>query len=211
MSTTSSVAVQAPMTHVPPALPIDLTIDAYARSGTHLGRDVVDLHLMDMADKAACSLLRDQWTDHFPVAAYTELLTTIAALRSVLGFIPTPTATDVNAWARSVRDASAAVAGPDRDIHEVQIVEGPHQGARLGLWGPRAPQAPDTLVGPLLTLELITERGDSTDLEIGVARYRRLKQPHPGTGQWEYMLDRDHPFPAAGSRPHFLPSDQVGA
>ncbi|WP_328491274.1 hypothetical protein [Streptomyces zaomyceticus] len=211
MSTTSSVAVQPFTTDVIPTLPIDLTIAAYARSGTHLGRDVVDLHLLDIADKAACSLLRDQWTDGFPVAAYTELLTTIAALRGVLGFIPTPTAVDVSTWARGVREASAAAAGSERDFHEVRFVEGPHQGARLGLWGPRAPQAPDTVPGPLLALELVTERGDSSDLEIGVARYRRLKQPDPRTGQWEYMLDRDHPFPAEGSRPHFLPADQVGA
>ncbi|MFB6629987.1 hypothetical protein ACFCWY_08835 [Streptomyces sp. NPDC056362] len=189
---------------------LDLTRGAYARSGTLLDREVVDLHLLDRADKAACSLLRDEWTDGFPVAAYSELLTAISALRSVLGFTPTPTATDVHAWARTVREATAAAAGAERDFHEVQIVEGPHRGARLGLWGPRAPQAPSTPAGPLLTLELLTERGDSQALEIGVARYRRARQPHPRTGQWEYLLDRDHQFPDEGSRPHFPPTAGAG-
>lgn len=218
MSTITNVAIQLyekDGTPIPPGVTrqalVDLTIDAYERSGTHLGHDVVDLHLLDRADKAACSLLRDEWTDGYPVAAYSELLTTIAALRRVLGFIPSPTARDVHTWARGVRETSATAAGPDRDVHEVQIVEGPHRGVRLVLWGPRAPQATDTAAGPLLTLDLVTERGDSTDLEVGVARYRRLKQPNSDTGQWEYMLDRDHPFPPPGSRPHFLAADQVGA
>ncbi|MGY4936154.1 hypothetical protein ACWD7T_34715 [Streptomyces sp. 900116325] len=192
---------------------VDKVINAYARSGTIIDRDVVDLHLLETVDKAACSLLRDQWKDNFPVAAYSELLSTVAALRSILGYSPTPTARDVYDWARSVRDASAEAAGEDKDLHEVRIVEGPYMGAVLTVWGPKAPQAPDTQAGPLLTLELPTERGDTTNLEQGTAHYKRLKRPHPNTGQWEYMLNRGLPFPAEGSRPNMLlaASDQVGA
>ncbi|MGW0469038.1 hypothetical protein ACWDX6_27845 [Streptomyces sp. NPDC003027] len=129
-----------------------------------------------------------------------------AAFRSVLGYSPTPTAFDVNAWARGVREASAVQAGDDRDFHEVRIVEGPHQGAQLRVWGPRTPQAPDSVRGPLLSLTLPTERGDSTDMEFGTAYYRRLKLRGPRTGQWKYMLDRDHSFPGGGSGPRMLPA-----
>ncbi|MER6109342.1 hypothetical protein [Streptomyces hirsutus] len=185
---------------------VDKAINAYARTGMILDRDTVDLHLLETADKAACSLLRDQWTDGFPVAAYSELLATVAALRSILGYSPTPTAVDVNTWARRLREASADAAGPDRELHEFRIVEGPHLGVVLALWGPKAPQKPGTLPGPPLLLELPTERGDTTSLEQGTAYYRRLKRPHPTTGQWEYMLDRERPFPPAGSRPDMLPA-----
>lgn len=191
---------------------VDLVINAFAAAGTLLERDVVDLHLLETVDKAACSLLRDQWTDGFPVAAYSELLATIAALRSVLGYSPTPTAVEVNDWARNLRDASAEASGDDKELHEIRIVEGPYMGVLLGMWGPKTPQEPDTLAGPLLMLELSTELGGSKDMEFGTAYYRRLKRPHPSSGQWEYMLDRKRPFPAEGSRPHFLPvADQVGA
>lgn len=191
---------------------VDKVINAFAAANTLLDRDTVDLHLLETVDKAACSLLRDQWTDGFPVAAYSELLTTIAALRSLLGYSPTPTAAEVNTWARNLRDTSAEASGDDKDFHEVRIVEGPHMGVLLGVWGPKAPQEPGALAGPLLLLELPTEVGDSKDMELGTAYYRRLKQPQPNTGQWEYMLDRKRPFPSAGSRPHFLPvADQVGA
>ncbi|QOV40186.1 hypothetical protein IM697_18365 [Streptomyces ferrugineus] len=186
---------------------VDKVINAYALNGTVLDRDVVDLHLAEAADKAACSLLRDQWTDGFPVAAYSELLATIAALRSVLGYSPTPTAVDVNTWARNLRDASAEASGNDKDFHEVRIVEGPHMGVLLGVWGPKTPQEPDTLAGPLL---MPTEVGDSKNMEFGTAYYRRLKWPEPNTGRWEYMLDRKRPFPAAGSRPRFLPVPAQG-
>jgi hypothetical protein len=92
---------------------VDLVVNAFSAAGTLLERSVVDLHLLEIVDKAACSLLRDQWKDDFPVAAYTELLTTIAALRSVLGYVPTPTAVDVNTWARGIRNASAEASGAD--------------------------------------------------------------------------------------------------
>jgi hypothetical protein len=193
--------------------PVDQVVDAYERSGTHLEREDVDLYLLEQADKAACSLLRDQWTADFPIAAYTGLLSTIAALRSVLGYSPTPTPCDVRAWARSVADATGEAAGEAKVFHEIEIVEGPYRGVLLPVWGPEDPQAPDTLAGPPLTLELPTERGDSTGLEYGTAYYRRLKRPNPTTKQWEYLLDRGHPFPAESARPHMLAAapDQVGA
>ena len=184
---------------------VDKAVDAYARSGVHLDRDVVDLHLLETVDHAACSLLRDQWKADFPAAAYGELLSTIAALRAVLGYSPTPTAVDVNAWARGVKEATAEAAGGSRTFYEVQIVEGPHRGVLLPVWGPTESQEPGMLAGPLLTMELPTELGDSTGLEYGTAYYQRLKRPNPQTAQWEYWLDRSHPFPARGARPHFLP------
>ncbi|MGW0032993.1 hypothetical protein ACWDXD_24650 [Streptomyces sp. NPDC003314] len=184
---------------------LDQVRAVYDRSGTHLDRDVVDLHMLDTVDKAACSLLRDQWTDGFPVTAYCELLTMLAATRALLGYSPTPTAVDVNVWARGVRDASADAAGDDRDLHEVRICEGPYMGVVLALWGPRAAQAADTVPGPPLRLELPIEQGDSADMEYGTAYYARLRQPDPRTAQWEYILDRDRPFPDAGARPHMLP------
>ncbi|CAM5236767.1 hypothetical protein [Streptomyces griseomycini] len=185
---------------------LDLVRGAYARSGTLLDRDVVDLHLLEAADKAACSLLRDQWTDGFPVAAYSELLSTIAALRSILGYSPTPTARDANTWARRVGHASKEAAGDDADFYEVQIIDGPHKGIILPLWGPKMPQTPDALAGPPLTLELPIERGDSTDMEYGSAYYRRCTKPRPTTMQWDYQIDRERPFPAEGSRPSMLPA-----
>ncbi|MET9438072.1 hypothetical protein [Streptomyces sp. NPDC006551] len=212
MSTTSNVLAQLYERDGAPIPPnairerlVNLTSAAYERRGTFLDCDVVDLHLLETADKAACSLLRDQWTDGFPVAAYSELLTTIAALRSVLRYSPTPKAIDVNAWARGVREASAVKAGDDRDFHEVRIVVGPYQGALLRVWGAGTPQAPDTVPGSFPSLTLPTERGDSTDIEFGTVYNRCLNQPHPRTGQWEYMLDRDHSLPGGGSRPRLLP------
>ncbi|MFB8120537.1 hypothetical protein ACFQ6U_13860 [Streptomyces sp. NPDC056465] len=203
-------------TPIPPSVSrehlVDLVRAAHARSGTHLDRDVVDLHLAETADKAACSLLRDQWTDGFPIAAYTELLTMVAAVRSILDYFPTPTATEVNTWARSLRDASM-VEGDHQELHEVRLCEGPHRGVVIALWGPKAPQEPDTRPGPPLALELPTERGDSTNLEYGTAYYKRLKEPNPRSSRWEYILDRGRPFPAEGSRPHLLgnESSQDGA
>ncbi|MET8717375.1 hypothetical protein ABZV52_29865 [Streptomyces sp. NPDC004735] len=200
---------------VPPAVSqehaLDLVRAAHARSGTELDRDVVDLHLAETADKAACSLLRDQWNNHFPVAAYTDLLTAVAALRSILDYFPTPTATDVNAWARSLRDTSM-VEGERQELHEVRICEGPHMGVVVALWGADTPRH-GAEVGPPMVLELKTESGDSTNLEYGTAYYRRCRQPNPSTDRWEYILDRDRPFPAAGSRPHLFggESASVGA
>ncbi|MGW2550092.1 hypothetical protein [Streptomyces sp. NPDC001635] len=185
---------------------VDKAASAYARGGEMIAPDALDIHLAEIADKGSCSLLRDQWADHFPVAAYTELLSTVAALRSVLGFVPSPTAREVNDWAKSVQTAShEAAMGQPADLHEVRIVEGPHRGVVLALWGMKAPQSPDTMVGPPLALELSIVRGDSEDLEHGIAYYRRLKRPNPDTNQWEYWLDRGRPFPAEGMRPQMLP------
>jgi hypothetical protein len=187
-------------------LAVDQALAAFQRAGQHYSRDTLDQVLLETVDKAACSLLRDQWTDGFPIAAYSELLATIAALRSVLGYSPTPTAVDVNTWAANLRNASHdKVMGQPAHMHEVQIVEGPHMGAVIALWGSAEAPAADALPGPLYRLELPTECGDSTDMTFGTAYYKRLKQPHPNTGRWEYMLDREKPFPAEGSRPRFLP------
>ncbi|GGN89645.1 hypothetical protein GCM10011579_084750 [Streptomyces albiflavescens] len=96
---------------------VDTVISAFARSGTLLDRDGVDVHLAELDDKAACSLLRDRWKDDFPVAAYGELLCTVAALRGLLGYSPTPTSVEVFDWARELkRKAAEAIDGPVEDF-----------------------------------------------------------------------------------------------
>ncbi|MFD4795029.1 hypothetical protein [Streptomyces anulatus] len=212
MSTMPKLPVQFYDTHGVPTPPnmsrehmVDLTRAAYERSNVYLDRDVVDIHLAEVADQAACSLLRDRWKHDFPVAAYTELLATVSALRSILGYAQSPTAGDVSAWARRLWESSAAAAGDDKDFHEVQIHGGPYNEVVVVLWGPKTPQAPGMLVGPPLTLELATERGDSENLEYGTVHYKRLnRRPAQAGAQWEYWLDSEYPRPAEGARPHML-------
>ncbi|MFF9901276.1 hypothetical protein [Streptomyces longispororuber] len=111
MSTTQNVPLEASGRDGIPAAPspvrrehlLDLVSAAYARGGTGpLERDGIDIELYELADKAACSLLRDRWNDTFPVVAYVELLTVTAALRAVLGFDPTPTAREVIDWSENL-------------------------------------------------------------------------------------------------------------
>ncbi|MGX1268051.1 hypothetical protein [Streptomyces phaeoluteigriseus] len=109
MSTTQNVSLQvyAPDgTPISPAVSrehlLDLARGAYERAGTHLERGDIDIELAEVADKAACSLLRDRWNDDFPIAAYVELLTAVAALRAVFGFDPTPTAREVTDWSEKL-------------------------------------------------------------------------------------------------------------
>ncbi|MFJ4988778.1 hypothetical protein ACIP9H_33880 [Streptomyces sp. NPDC088732] len=208
MSTINLQVYEPDGTPVPPTVSRDWivrqTLAAFERGNHYVGPDALDIHLADIVDQAACSLLRDQWKDDFPVAAYGALLQTIAALRAVLGYAPSPTAVDVNDWARSIRDASKeAVAGQPADIHEVQITEGPHRGVVLALWGPKT-ATPASLAGPQLTLELPIVRGSSDNLEFGTAYYVRAKRPpHPESPQlWRYTLDRVREAPAEGMRPH---------
>ncbi|MFI1532090.1 hypothetical protein [Streptomyces griseus] len=220
MSTMPKLSIQfhnAPGMPTPPSMSrehmVDLTRAAYERSNVHLDRDVVDIHLAEVADQAACSLLRDRWKHDFPVAAYTELLATVSALRSILGYAQSPTASDVSAWARRLWESSAAAAGDDKEFHEIQLRGGPYNEVVVVLWGPKAPQAPGAPAGPPLTLELATERGDSENLEYGTVHYKRLNRSPSGGARWEYWLDSEHPDPAEGARPHMLAAqtDPAGA
>ncbi|MEU0427151.1 hypothetical protein ABZ235_26695 [Streptomyces canus] len=106
-------------------------ISAFARGGTLLDRDSIDVHLAELADKAACLLFRDQWKEDFPVAAYGELLCTVAALRGLLGYPPTPTSVEVFDWARELKQKAAkAIEGPVEEF-VVQFINGPYRGVIL--------------------------------------------------------------------------------
>lgn len=185
---------------------LDLVSAAYARGGTGpLEHDTIDIELAEVADKAACSLLRDRWNDDFPIAAYDDLLSVVAALRAVLGFDPTPTALEVLQWSDNLGEQLGdAIGGPTSPFY-VKFVNGPYQGAILSIPGTLTP--PD--MGPAGTLTLPIAWGDTADPGRGQAEYRR--DPAADEGLWLYRLDADV---REDSRPHItLPSaaDQVGA
>ncbi|MFE2467649.1 hypothetical protein [Streptomyces mirabilis] len=86
----------------------------------HLGRNdgfaVLALWLapsyVEIAKQAAGALLRDRHRRDFPHAVNDGLLTTVAALRDVLGYSPTPTTAEVKAWEQrqsGARTAASAV------------------------------------------------------------------------------------------------------
>ncbi|MFJ2745221.1 hypothetical protein ACIO3O_36815 [Streptomyces sp. NPDC087440] len=89
-----------------PPTPTGQVLAAFARSGYHLDAEVLDEHLAEIAEKAAGSLVRDQWKPDFPAAAYCDLLTAVAALRDVLGFDPSCTAVELFAKARKQHEAA---------------------------------------------------------------------------------------------------------
>lgn len=185
------------------ACSVDTVIDAFARGGTLLDRDGVDLHLSEIADKAACSLLRDRWKGDFPVAAYGELLSTIAALRSLLGYSPTPTAVEVFDWAREQkRKASEALDGPMEDFG-VQFINGPYRGVIMTF--------PGEVTGlgdrPAGFITMPIEWGDDTEPGCGEARYERRSTP-TSEGLWLYRLAEGVPD---GARPNItVPDKKVG-
>ncbi|MGW2496230.1 hypothetical protein ACWCV2_17230 [Streptomyces pseudogriseolus] len=181
---------------------LDKVIAAFARGGTLLDRDVVDVHLAEIADKAACSLLRDRWKDDFPVAAYDELLSTIAALRSLLGYSPTPTAVEVFDWARQQKQkAAAAIDGPVQDF-AVQFINGPYSGVILQFPG----QARGWDGGPGLSITVPIAWGDDTQPGRGEATYARTDKA-TSEGLWLYRLAGDVP---EGARPHITVPDRKG-
>ncbi|MFC9280861.1 hypothetical protein [Streptomyces collinus] len=180
---------------------INTVIDAFARGGTLLDPDGVDVHLAELADKAACSLLRDRWKDDFPVAAYGELLCTIAALRSLLGYSPTPTAVEVFDWARQQkRRTAAAIDGPVQDV-AVQFINGPYRGVILTYPGEAI--HPQARPAGLITLPI--EWGDDTVPGRGEAQYARSSDEPTSDGLWRYRLAEDVP---EGARPHITVPDR---
>ncbi|MFE4579378.1 hypothetical protein [Streptomyces chartreusis] len=179
---------------------------AYERGGTVLvDRVDVDIELAEAADKAACSLLRDRWNEDFPIAAYVELLKTVAALRAVLSFDPTPTAQEVLDWAEILGERlGGEIDGPTSPFY-VRFVDGPYSGAILKV--PGTLTLPD--MGPAATLTLPIAWGDTADPGRGEARYQR--DPAADESLWLYRLDGDV---REDARPHItLPSttDQAGA
>ncbi|MFD7505428.1 hypothetical protein [Streptomyces sp. NPDC059850] len=181
---------------------VNMVIAAFARGGTLLDRDGVDVHLAEIADKAACSLLRDRWKNDFPVAAYGELLCTIAALRGLLGYSPTPTAVEVFDWARVQKQKAAeGIDGPVQDF-VIQFLNGPCSGVILTFPGEmRGPGGE-----PGLSLTVPIAWGDDTDPGRGEARYERIEKP-TSEGLWLYRLASDVPD---GARPYITVPERKG-
>ncbi|MET9776185.1 hypothetical protein ABZ023_18325 [Streptomyces sp. NPDC006367] len=212
MSTTQNVSLQVYAqdgTPIPPVVSrdhlLDLTCGVYKHAGTHLDRDTVDIELAEVADKAACSLLRDRWNDDFPIAAYGELLTAVAALRAVLGFDPTPTAREVLDWADELGKRLGDELEDPKSSEYARFVDGPYSGVILIVPGTLA--MPD--MGPAPTLDLPIAWGDTADPGRGEARYKR--DPAAREGVWHYRLDDE--TVREDARPHIaLPneSDQGG-
>ncbi|MEU1592807.1 hypothetical protein ABZ468_08075 [Streptomyces sp. NPDC005708] len=186
---------------------VDKVAAVYARGGEILDRYVVDIHLAEVADKAACSLLRDRWEDSFPIAAYTELLCAVAALREVLGFDPSPTGVEVFDWARQIkRKSEEAIDGPSGTF-VVQFVGGPYSGVVMGLAGSTS----GPRLGPADVISLPIAWGDSTEPGHGEAHYRRSDTPSTD-GLWQYRLRAGFPAPPDGARPHITaPAAAEGA
>ncbi|MFJ4880168.1 hypothetical protein ACIP93_33840 [Streptomyces sp. NPDC088745] len=212
MSTTQHVSLQAYApdgTPIPPTVSrehlLDLVRGAYERAGVHLAGDGVDIELAEIADKAACSLLRDRWSDDFPLAAYDELLSVVAALRAVLGFDPTPTAREVLEWADEMGKRLGSELDDPKSSEYARFVDGPYSGAILIVTGTLA--LPD--MGPAPILNLPIAWGDTADPGRGEARYRR--DPAARERVWHYRLDSE--TVREDARPHItLPvSDQGGA
>ncbi|MFG2408791.1 hypothetical protein ACGFR8_31495 [Streptomyces brevispora] len=177
---------------------VDQVLDAYSRSGYHLAPDVLDIRLAEIADKAACSLLRDQWKNDFPVAAYTELLSTVAALRNVLGYSPSRTAVEVFEWVRQQQEESAkSVVGP-RETYPVAFLDGPYRGVEMLLEGPLS--GPDA--GPPYFEPLPVATGDTERPGYETVRYKRADGPDD-EGVWPYRLRTDDPAPPEDARPYF--------
>ncbi|MGW3627795.1 hypothetical protein [Streptomyces sp. NPDC000880] len=186
--------------------PLELVTAAFARGGVHIAPDALDIHLAEIADKASCSLLRDQWKRDFPVAAYTELLSTVAALRDVLGYSATPTAVEVFDWVREQRKASIeAMTGPRRP-YPVSFLDGPYRGVEMVLEGPESgPHA-----GPPHFTPLPVATGDTERPGYDTVRYKRAEEP-TDEGVWLYRLRTDDPPPPEGARPHItVPAAKEG-
>ncbi|WP_406153170.1 hypothetical protein OG217_05595 [Streptomyces sp. NBC_01023] len=193
-----------------PAAVVQAT-EAFVRGGEHIAPDVLDLHLSEVADKASCSLLRDRFRNDFPHAAYHELLSTVAALRSVLGFSPTPTAAEVLAWQDRQRIVYAeAVRGP-KTQYPVVFADGPYRGVEMALDGPAEPypNADDPLghladgwiAGPPAFIPLPIIWGDTERLGYGSVRYKRGYAPD-SEGRWQFRVRTDDPAPPEGARPN---------
>ncbi|MFF8696215.1 hypothetical protein ACF08W_28790 [Streptomyces sp. NPDC015144] len=209
MSTTPNLSLQvyAPDgTPIPPTVSrehlLDLARGVYERGGTYLSRGDVDIELAEVADKAACSLLRDRWDDAFPLAAYTELLTAVAALRAVLGFDPSPTAPEVFAWSLALAERIGEGVEEPTERSFVSFADGPYRGAVLSV--PASLRA-----GPKDVLTVPIEWGDSAERGRGEARYQR-GAALTDEGLWLYRLDGDV---REDARPHIAPAatSQKGA
>ena len=173
-------------------------LQAFDRAGEGLaGAEGLDLHLAETADHASCSLLRDRFEEAFPIAAYSELLATVAALRDALGFSRTPTGCEVYDWAREQEKASAdAVEGPS-SAYLARFFDGPYSGVVLRLYGP----AGGDDAGPPLEHVLPIVWGVTGQLDRGMCRYQRVDGPSGAEEMWLYVLRPSDPALPDEARP----------
>lgn len=200
MSTTTAVS---------PA--VEKAVGAIARGGEQIAPHLFDLHLAEIADKASCSLLRDRFRDGFPHAAHHELLSTVAALRAVLGFSPTPTAAEVMDWQDRQRTAYTEAASGPTAQYPVVFVDGPYRGVEMALTGPADsyPKADGPLghlaglgwiAGPPASIPLPIVWGDTARPGHGTVRYARGEAL--ADGLWPFTVRLDDPAPPTDARPH---------
>ncbi|WP_435060465.1 RsbRD N-terminal domain-containing protein [Streptomyces sp. bgisy060] len=192
--------------------PVANAAGAYARGGEQIALDAMDLHLADVAENAACSLMRFRFRAGFPHVAYHELLSAVAALRAVLGFSPSPTAREVMAWQDEQRAVHAAALKAPKKPYPVRFVDGPYRGVEMVLDGPTVeyPSADDPLghlassrwiAGPPAFVPLPIVWGDTAWPGHGTVRYRREHGPDRD-GMWMFRMRTDDPAPPEGSRPY---------
>ncbi|MEV0437725.1 RsbRD N-terminal domain-containing protein [Streptomyces spectabilis] len=206
-------------TTTPPVAELDIVqaARAFARGGEHIDPELLDVHLVEVADKASCSLLRDRFRNDFPHAAYHELLSSVAALRAVLGFSPTPTAREVLDWQDRQRTVYAeAVWGP-KTKYPVVFTDGPYRGVEMALDGPAQayPSADDPLghladgwiAGPPAFISLPIVWGDTNKPGHSSVGYKRGYAPG-ADGLWPFRVRTDDPAPPTGARPHITVSSQ---
>ncbi|WP_086824852.1 hypothetical protein [Streptomyces sp. NRRL B-24572] len=194
----------------PPAILAAASV--YARGGEQVAPEVFDLHLADVAENAACSLIRHRFRVGFPHVAYHELLSAVAALRSILGFSPSPTAREVMEWQDQQRIVHAAAFRAPKTSYAVRFVNGPYRGVEMALDGPTVayPDPADPLghlatsrwiAGPPAYVVFPIVWGDTAYPGHGTVRYRREDRPDRD-GMWLFRLRTEDPAPPEGARPH---------
>ncbi|MGW1275534.1 hypothetical protein ACWD4V_01065 [Streptomyces tsukubensis] len=183
----------------------------FTRGGEHTDPEMLDAHLVDIADKAARALLNHRVRCTFPHTTHRELLATVAALRAVLDLSPTPTAGEVTAWQdRQYAVRAKAAEGPTTPYPAV-FTDGPYCGIVMKLDGPASayPSADDPLghltdgwiAGPPSTISLPINWGADDELPgYGAVRYKRGYAP-AAEGLWPYRMRTGDPAPPAGARP----------
>lgn len=190
---------------------IERAAAAFARGNELIDPEEVDGHLAEMAEKAAGSLLRDRHRKDFPHAAYADLLSTVAALRDVLGFTATPTAAEVLAWDKRQPEVYGR-ASAGRAEYPVTFLDGPYKGVEMTLEGPVKPYPEEDdplgylvgerggwIAGPLAYVPLPVVYGPEQNGYTSV-RYKREDAPLPD-GRWPYRLRTDEPAPPEDARP----------
>jgi hypothetical protein len=191
---------------------IQAAVAAFARGNELVEPEELDDHLSEIADKAAGTLLKDRHRRDFPHAAYDDLLSTVAALRAVLGFTPTPTAAEVLEWHKR-QPAAYGRATEGRAEYLVVFLDGPYQGVEMALEGPVKPYPEEGdplgylvgegggwIAGPLAYVPLPVHYGPEGQHGYTSVRYKRGDAPLDD-GRWPYRLRTDDPAPPEDARP----------